>query len=74
MRLSDLQDKVVKSAAGEKLGRVHDVHCDQGKVVALMCGPASEIERWTGISEGRRVPWDKVRKVDEHEIVVDLAK
>ena len=39
MRLTDLRDKKVRSLDGETLGRVHEVHCDGGKVVAIMCGP-----------------------------------
>jgi sporulation protein YlmC with PRC-barrel domain len=71
MRLSELRDKKVKSLDGQALGRVHEVHCDGGKVVALMCGPGSFIERWTGQSEGRRVPWTSVRRIERDAIVVE---
>ena len=60
MRLSDLRDKKIKGLDGETLGRVHEVHCDKGRVVALKCGAASLIERWTDRSKGRRVPWESV--------------
>ena len=70
MLLSDLRDKVVRTLDGEKLGRVHDVHCEKGRVIALMCGPGSLIERWTAKGEGRRIPWECVRKVDSKQIVV----
>ena len=70
MLLSDLRDKSVRTPDGEKLGRVHDVHCEKGHIVALMCGPASLIERWTAKGEGRRIPWECVRKVDARQIVV----
>lgn len=70
IRLSDLRDKTVRSLDGNKLGRVHEVHCKDGKVVALMCGPGSFIERWTGQSEGRRVPWEAVRRIERDAIVV----
>jgi sporulation protein YlmC with PRC-barrel domain len=70
MRLSDLRDKEVRSAAGERLGRVHDVHCDGGRVTALMCGPASQIERWTGRRRGRRIPWEEVRRVERDAVIV----
>lgn len=69
MRLSDLRGKRV-SQGGKSLGRVHEVHCKDGKVVALMCGPASLIERWTGKSSRRRVAWSKVVRMGRDEIVV----
>ena len=70
MRLTDLRDKKVKSLDGETLGRVHDVHCEKGRVVALMCGAASLIERWTAKRKGRRIPWECVVKVDLRHIVI----
>jgi sporulation protein YlmC with PRC-barrel domain len=70
MRLSELRDKKVKTLGGQTLGRVHEVHCDKGKVVALMCGPGSFIERWTGQSKGRRIAWSKVRRIHHDAVVV----
>jgi sporulation protein YlmC with PRC-barrel domain len=70
MRLSDLRDKAVRSLDGDKLGRVHEVHCKDGQVVALMCGPGSLIERWTGQSEGRRVPWEAVHRIEADAVVI----
>ena len=70
MRLSDLQGKAVRSSDGERLGRVHEVHCDEGRVVALMCGPGSFFERLTAKKEGRRIPWEYVRRVDADGVVV----
>ena len=70
MRLSDLRDKKIKTLDGETLGRVHDVHCEKGIVVALMCGPGSFIERLTAKNHGRRIPWACVRKVTNSEVVV----
>jgi YlmC/YmxH family sporulation protein len=74
MRLSDLRDKEVVIADGKKLGRVHEVHCEEGRVTALMCGPGGFFERWTDKSAGRRVPWESVRKVGEREILVATEK
>ena len=71
IRLSDLRDKAIRSLDGNKLGRVHEVHCKDGRVVALMCGPGSFIERWTGRSEGRRVPWEAVRRIEDDAVVID---
>jgi len=74
MRLSDLRDKEVRTLGGEKLGRVHEVHCEQGRVIALMCGAGGLFERWTDKRGGRRVPWDCVSKVGDREILVATDK
>ena len=74
MRLSDLRDKKIKTLDGEILGRVHEVHCDGGRVTALMCGALSFIERLTAKQHGRRVPWDRVVRVDEGAVVIGPAK
>ena len=64
MRLTDLRDKKVRSLDGETLGRVHEVHTEGGKVIAFMCGPGSFIERWTARKEGRRIPWEFVKRIE----------
>jgi sporulation protein YlmC with PRC-barrel domain len=74
MRLSDLRGKKVRTAAGETVGRVHEVHCDRGRVVALMCGAPSLIERLTAKAHGRRVPWEDVLRVDEQAVVIGPKK
>ena len=70
IRLSDLRGKRIRSLDGERLGRVHEVHCEGGKVTALMCGPASLIERWTARTKGRRIPWEAVRRIDRDGVVI----
>ena len=70
MRLSDLRDKKVLSLDGEFLGRIHEVHCEGGRVTALMCGSGSLFERWTGHKAGRRIPWEAVRRIDERGVIV----
>ena len=70
MRLTDLQNKDVRTEDGERLGRVHEVHCQNGVVIALKVGPGSFIERLTVKTKGRRVPWDRVRKIEKERIVV----
>ncbi|HEX6741009.1 MAG TPA: PRC-barrel domain-containing protein [Sphingomicrobium sp.] len=69
-RLSDLRDKPVRSLDGERLGRVHEVHCEGGRVIALMCGAGSLVERWTGRSKGRRIEWEAVRRIERDAIHV----
>ena len=70
MLLTDLRDKKVRTLDGESLGRVHEVHCDKGLVVALMTGPGSLIERLTARKKGRRIPWECVRRVEAKQIIV----
>jgi sporulation protein YlmC with PRC-barrel domain len=70
MRLSDLRDTRVRTLDGEKLGRVHEVHCQGGRIVALTCGSGSFVERLTAKKNGRRIPWECVRRIDRKEIVV----
>ena len=70
MRLSDLRDKKVRTLDGESLGRIHEVHCDGGRIVALVSGTGGLIERWTGKGGGRRIPWECVRKVEADYVVV----
>ena len=69
-RLSDLRDKKIRSLDGEALGRVHEVHLDKGKVVAIMCGPGSFIERWTARKKGKRIPWDLVKRIEADAVVI----
>jgi sporulation protein YlmC with PRC-barrel domain len=70
IRLSELRDAKVKTLDGETLGRVHEVHCDGGRIVALTCGPGSFLERLTAKKRGRRIPWEYVRRLGHKEIVV----
>ena len=70
IRLSELRDKKIRSLDGETLGRVHEVHCKDGKVVALMCGPGSLIERWTARKQGRRIPWEAVRRIERDGVII----
>lgn len=70
IRLSALRDAKVCTLDGDTLGRVHEVHCDGGRIVALMCGPGSFIERLTARKKGRRIPWEYVRKVERGRVTV----
>jgi sporulation protein YlmC with PRC-barrel domain len=70
MRLSDLRNAKVRTLDGNVLGRVHEVHCEDGRVIALTCGPGSFIESLTTRKHGRRIPWEYVRKVTRKEVVV----
>jgi len=70
MRLSDLRGMHVLSAEGERLGCVHEIHCDKGRIVAFMCGAANVIERWTGRTHGRRVDWTSVDRIEGQSVVL----
>jgi sporulation protein YlmC with PRC-barrel domain len=70
MRLSDLRDTMVRTLDGETLGRVHEVHCEGGRVTALICGAGSFIERLTAKKQGRRIPWECVKRIGRKEIIV----
>jgi sporulation protein YlmC with PRC-barrel domain len=70
MRLSDLRDAKIRTVDGERLGRVHEVHTDTGRVTAIVCGTGGWIERLTAKKEGRRIPWGCVVKVDRKGVVV----
>jgi sporulation protein YlmC with PRC-barrel domain len=70
MRLSELRDAKVRTLDGETLGRVHEVHVEDGRVVALTCGAGSFIERLTARKHGRRIPWECVRRFTRKEVVV----
>lgn len=72
MRLSDFQNAAVRTLDGDKLGRVHEVHCERGQVVAIICGPLSLIERLTAHQKGRRIPWECVKRVERGRITVAL--
>lgn len=70
MRLTDLRDKRVVTLDGERLGRVHELHCDGGRVTALMTGSGSLIERLTAKKKGRRIPWECVVRIEAKQVVV----
>jgi sporulation protein YlmC with PRC-barrel domain len=70
IRLSELRDAKVKTLDGKALGRVHEVHAEGGRVVALTCGPGSFIERLTAKKKGRRIPWECVVKIERKQLTV----
>jgi sporulation protein YlmC with PRC-barrel domain len=70
MRLSDLRDAKIRTLDGETLGRLHEVHCDGGRVIAIMCGPGSFIERLTAKKHGRRILWEDVKRIEHKQVIV----
>jgi sporulation protein YlmC with PRC-barrel domain len=65
-----LRDAKIRTLDGEMLGRVHEIHLDGGRVVALTCGPGSFVERLTAKKHGRRVPWEYVVRIRKGEVLV----
>ena len=48
MRLSDLRDAKVRTLDGNMNGRIHKVHSDRGRVIALICGVLMLVSgRWS---------------------------
>jgi sporulation protein YlmC with PRC-barrel domain len=70
MRLSDLRNAKVRTVDGKRLGRVHEVHCEGGRITALTCGPGSLIESLTARRHGRRIPWEYVLEIARKEVIV----
>jgi sporulation protein YlmC with PRC-barrel domain len=70
MRLSDLRNAKVKSLDGETLGRIHEVHSEGGRIVAVTCGAGSWIESLTTKSGGRRIPWECVVKIAHKQVFI----
>lgn len=71
MKLSDLDGKRVRRQSGEILGRVREVRVADAKVVALICGAGGFWQRLGPSRKGRRIAWDKVRRVTDGEIWID---
>jgi sporulation protein YlmC with PRC-barrel domain len=70
MRASDLQGKPVVTERGERLGHVSEIHLKGGEVGYLVCGRRGFLQRFWSTQRGRRVPWERVRRVEPTRIVV----
>jgi sporulation protein YlmC with PRC-barrel domain len=71
IRAGDLQGKRVRRSDGEVLGRVDELHLRDGEVIALTCGAGGWRQRFATSRQGRRIAWDRVRRITPHEILVD---
>jgi sporulation protein YlmC with PRC-barrel domain len=71
MRSADLQGKRVVTEAGQRLGRVSEIHTKGDEVAALTVGRGGFLQRFTSSRRGRRVEWAEVRRITGEEIVVD---
>jgi uncharacterized protein YrrD len=74
MRLTDLHGARVRSADGSILGRVWEVHCREGRVIALGIGSGGLLQRMAGGRDrGRRIPWEEVAQLRGREILLGTA-
>lgn len=71
MTLGELTGARVYALSGERLGAVHEVYAKDGKVEALGVGAANLLERLLGRRHGRRIAWEKVRKIEDRRIIVE---
>jgi sporulation protein YlmC with PRC-barrel domain len=71
MTLAELTGAKVYTQSGARLGAVHEVYAKGGKVEALGVGAANLLERLLGRRHGHRIPWSKVRKIEQRRIVVE---
>ena len=71
MRLGELYNAPVRTVDGKKLGRVHEVYAEAGRVTKLGVGAANFLERLFSHRHGRHIAWDKVKKIERGTIVVE---
>jgi sporulation protein YlmC with PRC-barrel domain len=70
MRLGDLYDTPVRTEDGERLGCVHEVYAEGGRVVRLGVGAANFLERLLYRRRGKQVRWDDVVAIEGGTIIV----
>jgi sporulation protein YlmC with PRC-barrel domain len=74
IRLSDFDDRIIRTVDGEPLGRVHDVIIEGGQVRSLEYGLRGFIERLRGHGHSNRIAWSDVVDVRNDAIIVNLTK
>jgi sporulation protein YlmC with PRC-barrel domain len=74
MRLGELYDMPVCTEDGERLGAVHEVYAESGRVVKLGVGAANFLERLLYRRRGKQVPWEDVVAIKSGTIVVVAKK
>jgi sporulation protein YlmC with PRC-barrel domain len=74
MRLGELYDAPVRTEDGERLGCVHEVYAEGGRVVKLGVGAANLLERLLYRRRGKQVAWDDVVAIRDGMIVVAAKK
>ena len=74
-RITDMRNKeVINIADGERMGYIYDVmfSVELGRMTALILPGESRIFGLFGNSEDIIIPWDKVKKVSDDMILVEV--
>jgi len=66
----ELQGARVRTASGQSLGRLQELHVRDSEVIALTCGASALIQRFAASRRGRRIDWARVIDVRPGEVVV----
>lgn len=66
--VSDLNQHWVLGADGRRLGRLHELEAENGRVERIVFGKAGFMERMTGRSAPTKRPWADVLKIDKEGI------
>lgn len=74
MRLTDLRHAKVRTLDGESLGRIFEIHAEDGQITAIVCGPSGFFERLTSKEHGRSIPWEAVKRIEAKAVVVALGE
>jgi sporulation protein YlmC with PRC-barrel domain len=72
IRFADLYGARVRDRGGARLGRLRELYCRDGEVVAIGVGFRTLAERLIG-KGGRRIPWSRVAAIRAGEIIVEDA-
>lgn len=73
-KISDLSSRdIVNMADGAKLGSVKDLHVDMetGQVLSLVLSGGKKYFGLLGAGKDVVVPWDKVKKIGVHTVLVE---
>jgi sporulation protein YlmC with PRC-barrel domain len=74
MRLGEIYDAPVRTEEGERLGCVHEVYVEGGRVVRLGVGAANLLERLLYRRRGKQVAWEDVVAIQAGTIIVAAKK
>jgi sporulation protein YlmC with PRC-barrel domain len=67
--VSELVGKTVRTESGKSIGQVREVRAKNNRVDMLICGTKGFMQRIYQANTGRRVKWQKIRRVTCHELI-----
>ena len=70
IRAGDLQGARIVDESGATLGRVGEVHLENGRVSAITCGVGGVLQRFTTWRGGRRIDWNRVARFEAGRLVI----